>query len=62
MIRRIVVCSMLLFIAAIRNIPKSYLEAAEIDGASAWKRIWHHSCDSQHAPTLSDPLRRGVLA
>ncbi|MDQ0575484.1 alpha-1,4-digalacturonate transport system permease protein [Agromyces albus] len=31
--------NMLLFIAAIRNIPKSYLEAAEIDGANAWVRF-----------------------
>lgn len=31
--------SMLLFIAAIRNIPKSYLEAAEIDGAGPWQRF-----------------------
>lgn len=31
--------NMLLFIAAIRNVPKSYLEAAEIDGANAWVRF-----------------------
>jgi alpha-1,4-digalacturonate transport system permease protein len=31
--------NMLLFIAAIRNIPRSYLEAAEIDGASSWQRF-----------------------
>lgn len=31
---------MLLFIAALRNIPKSYLEAAEIDGASASQRFF----------------------
>lgn len=31
--------NMLLFIAAIRNIPRSYLEAAELDGASAWQRF-----------------------
>lgn len=31
--------NMLLFIAAIRNIPRSYLEAAEIDGANAWQRF-----------------------
>lgn len=32
--------TMLLFIAALRNIPKSYLEAAEIDGASASQRFF----------------------
>ncbi|MVQ42848.1 ABC transporter permease subunit [Microbacterium sp. MAH-37] len=31
--------NMLLFIAAIRNIPQSYLEAAEIDGANGWQRF-----------------------
>lgn len=32
--------AMLLFIAALRNIPKSYLEAAEIDGASGSQRFF----------------------
>jgi alpha-1,4-digalacturonate transport system permease protein len=32
--------NMLLFIAALRNIPRSYLEAAEIDGANAWQRFF----------------------
>lgn len=32
--------SMLLFIAALKNIPTSYLEAAEIDGASASQRFF----------------------
>ena len=31
--------NMLLFIAAIRNVPKSYLEAASIDGASSWQKF-----------------------
>lgn len=31
--------NMLLFIAAIRNVPQSYLEAAELDGANAWQRF-----------------------
>jgi len=32
--------NMLLFIAAIRNIPQSYLEAAQLDGASGWQRFY----------------------
>jgi alpha-1,4-digalacturonate transport system permease protein len=32
--------NMLLFIAALRNIPRSYLEAAEIDGANARQRFF----------------------
>ena len=31
--------NMLLFIAAIRNIPRSYLEAAQLDGAGGWQRF-----------------------
>lgn len=29
------------FLAAMQAIPKSYYEAAEIDGAGAWMRFWH---------------------
>lgn len=32
--------NMLLFMAALRNIPRSYYEAAEIDGASGWRQFW----------------------
>lgn len=31
--------NMLLFMAALKNIPRSYLEAASIDGASSWQRF-----------------------
>ncbi|WP_234417453.1 MULTISPECIES: carbohydrate ABC transporter permease [Miniimonas] len=31
--------NMLLFIAAIRNVPRSYLEAAQLDGANSWQRF-----------------------
>ena len=32
--------SMLLFSAALKNIPPSYYEAASIDGASTWQQFW----------------------
>ncbi|WP_342363368.1 sugar ABC transporter permease [Terrarubrum flagellatum] len=32
--------NMLLFGAALESVPKNYLEAAEIDGATAWQRFW----------------------
>jgi alpha-1,4-digalacturonate transport system permease protein len=32
--------NLLLFMAALRNIPRSYYEAAQIDGASAWRQFW----------------------
>jgi len=31
---------MLIFLAGLNNIPKELHEAAEVDGASAWKRFW----------------------
>ena len=33
--------SLVLFMVGIRNIPAEYVEAASIDGASAWQRFWH---------------------
>ncbi len=32
--------NMLLFIAALNNVPQSYYEAAQLDGANAWQRFW----------------------
>ena len=32
---------MLIFLAGLKEIPHSLLEAAMIDGASAWRRFWH---------------------
>jgi multiple sugar transport system permease protein len=33
--------NLILFLVGIRNIPDSYLEAANLDGASAWQRFWY---------------------
>ncbi|MCA0991349.1 carbohydrate ABC transporter permease [Pseudalkalibacillus hwajinpoensis] len=33
--------NMLIFIAALINIPKSYYEAAELDGANGWHKFWY---------------------
>lgn len=33
--------NMLLFIAAIKNVPQAYYEAAELDGAGSWQRFRH---------------------
>jgi multiple sugar transport system permease protein len=32
--------NMILFLVGLRNIPREYLEAASIDGASDWQRFW----------------------
>ncbi|MFC4630380.1 carbohydrate ABC transporter permease [Promicromonospora alba] len=42
--------NMLLFIAAISNVPQSYYEAAELDGANGWERFWYITLPSI-APT-----------
>ncbi|WP_456286143.1 sugar ABC transporter permease [Microbacterium sp. JZ70] len=42
--------NMLLFIAAIRNVPQAYYEAAELDGAGSWQRFRHITLPSI-APT-----------
>jgi multiple sugar transport system permease protein len=31
----------LIFLAGLQDVPRSLLEAAEIDGANLWQRFWH---------------------
>ncbi|MCM3786186.1 sugar ABC transporter permease [Neobacillus mesonae] len=33
--------NMIIFLAALKSIPEMYYEAAEIDGANRWQRLWH---------------------
>jgi multiple sugar transport system permease protein len=42
--------TMLLYLAALSNVPKELLEAAHVDGAGAWARFRHVTCP-QLAPT-----------
>jgi alpha-1,4-digalacturonate transport system permease protein len=42
--------NMLLFVAALNNVPQSYYEAAELDGANGWQRFIHITLPSI-APT-----------
>lgn len=32
---------MMVFLAGLQNVPREQLEAARIDGAGAWQRVWH---------------------
>ena len=32
---------MLLYLAALQSVPKSFYEAAKLDGANAWQSFWH---------------------
>src|SRR5439155_11876456 len=42
--------NMLLYLAALSNVPEELYEAADIDGASTWKRFWNVTWP-QLAPT-----------
>ena len=33
--------TVVIFLAALQGVPRALLEAATIDGASAWRRLWH---------------------
>lgn len=33
--------TMIIFLAGLRQVPREYYEAAQIDGAGWWKRLWH---------------------
>lgn len=44
--------NILLYHAGLRGIPRDYYEAAEVDGASGWRRFWH----------ISLPLLRPIIA
>jgi len=52
---------MLIFLAGLRDIPKTLLEAATIDGATAWKRFWHVVLPLL-SPTLFFNLLIGIIA
>ncbi len=32
---------MMVFLAGLQNVPRALLDAAQVDGASAWQRVWH---------------------
>ena len=48
--------NMLLYLAALTNVPQELYEAAEIDGAGKWKKFWNVTWP-QLAPTTF-PFRR----
>ncbi len=36
--------SMLIYSAALAEVPREITEAAEVDGAGGWRRLWHITC------------------
>ena len=44
--------NILLYHAGLRGIPRDYYEAAEVDGASGWRKLWH----------ITLPLLRPIIA
>jgi multiple sugar transport system permease protein len=48
--------NMLIYLAAIKAVPKEMLEAAELDGATPWKRFWNTTI-----PTIKPALLFGLV-
>ncbi|MEO6060437.1 MAG: sugar ABC transporter permease [Thermoflexales bacterium] len=52
---------MILFSAALNNVPRHFYEAAEIDGASAWQRFWRITVP-QISPSLFFATVIGIIS
>ena len=52
--------TMLIFLAALKEVPQSLLEAAMIDGANAWQRFWHVTL-ALITPTIFFNLIMGII-
>jgi multiple sugar transport system permease protein len=52
--------TMLIFLASLKEIPQSLLEAAMIDGANAWQRFWHVKIPLL-TPTIFFNLIMGII-
>jgi multiple sugar transport system permease protein len=52
--------NMVLYLAGLQEVPREQYEAAEIDGANAWRRTWHITLPSI-SPTLFFTLIMGFI-
>ena len=52
--------AMVIYLAGLQNVPKELYEAAEIDGASAWRKFWHVTLPSL-APVVSFNVVMGLI-
>ncbi|MHB1462577.1 MAG: carbohydrate ABC transporter permease [Armatimonadota bacterium] len=53
--------SMLIFLAGLQNVPQDLLDAAEVDGASAWYKLWHVTIPMT-SPQIFFNLIMGMIA
>ena len=51
---------MIIYLAGLKNIPKTYYEAAELDGAGVWTRFWRITLPLL-SPTLFFQLVTGII-
>jgi multiple sugar transport system permease protein len=52
--------SMVIYLAGLQNVPKELYEAAEIDGAGAWRRFWHVTLP-MISPVIDFNLIMGII-
>jgi len=53
--------AMLIFLAALQDLPKQLYEAADLDGASIWRKFWHITLP-QLSPIVLFNLIMGIIA
>ena len=52
--------SMVIYLSGLQNVPQELYEAAEIDGANAWRRLWHVTIPLM-SPVLYFNLIMGII-
>ena len=53
--------SVLIFLAALQDVPRSLYDAAKVDGANAWRRVWHVTIPMV-TPAILFSLLTGLIA
>ena len=53
--------SVLIFLAALQDVPRALYDAAKVDGANAWRRVWHVTVPMV-TPAILFSLLTGLIA
>ena len=53
--------SVLIFLAALQDVPRALYDAAKVDGANAWRRVWHVTIPMV-TPAILFSLLTGLIA